>query len=183
MSHFTSCLRPLLLAIPFLVLACGGDPAPRPEETAVQATAPAPAVAPAPAATEAAAGPTDPFGYYLLDPAKPRPDWAESIDHLHLSTIDMKGDQMVTVPLWGFIRPRSGDDFKLVQPQLQGDHLTFTTQEVQGISYDFDGRFLASGNFPETPPEGVVLKGRLRQRKGGQMTGEMETDFLYTAGD
>ena len=69
---------------------------------------------------------------------------------------------MVTVPLWGFIRPKSGDDFKLEHPELQGDHLTFTTQEVQGISYDFDGRFLAPGNFPETPPEGVVLKGRLR---------------------
>ena len=180
MSDLASRLRPLLLAVPCLVAACGGDPALHPEETA--RAAPAPVDSPAPAVAEVA-GPTDPFGYYLLDPEKPRPDWAKSIDHLHLSTIDMKGDQMVTVPLWGLIRPKSGDDFKLVQPQLQGDHLTFTTQEVQGIAYDFDGRFLASGNFPEAPPEGVVLKGRLRQRKSGQVAGEMEADFFYTAGD
>jgi hypothetical protein len=180
MNDLVSRLRTLLLAVPFLVAACGGDPAPRPEEIA--RTAPAPPETPAPAAAEAA-GPTDPFGYYFLDSEKPRPAWAESIDHLHLSTIDMQGDQMVTVPLWGLIRPKSGDDFRLVQPELKGDHLTFTTQEVQGISYDFDGRFLASGNFPEKPPEGVVLKGRLRQLQGGKPAGEMEANFFYTAGD
>jgi hypothetical protein len=179
MNRLVSSLRPLLAVVPLLLgAACGGDPAPRPEETAQIAPAPPP-----PPAAVQAAGPTDPFGYYLLNPETPRPAWAESIDHLHLSTIDMKGDQMVTVPLWGFIRPKSGDDHRLVHPELQGDHLTFTTQEVQGISYDFDGHFLASGNFPETPPEGIVLKGRLRQHRGGKVTGEMEADFLYTAGD
>ena len=160
----------LVRLLPLFLLACGGDPAPRPEETA------------APAASEAV-GPTDPFGYYFLDADKPRPAWAEPIDHLHLSTIDMKDGQMVTVPLWGFIRPKSGDDYRLVDPALNGAHLTFTTQEVDGVSFDFDGRFLASGNFPEAPPEGVVLRGRLRQRKGGQVAGRMKAHFLYTAGD
>ena len=164
----------LLLCLPLLLLACGGDPAPPPEEAA-------PAAPEAPASD--AAGPTDPFGYYLLDADKPRPAWAEAIDHLHLSTIDMKEGQMVTVPLWGFIRPKSGADYRLVDPALSGAHLAFTTQEMDGVSFDFDGRFLASGNFPEAPPEGVVLRGLLRQRKGGQVTGEMDADFLYVAGD
>lgn len=163
----------LLLCLPILLLACGG-PAPRPEETA-------PAAPEAPASE--AAGPTDPFGYYLLDADKPRPAWAEAIDHLHLSTIDMRGEEMVTVPLWGFIRPKSGDDYRLVRPELQGTHFTFTTEEVQGVSFDFDGRFLASGSFPETPPEGVVLAGKLRRRQGGQVADEMDAEFLYTPGD
>ncbi len=180
-------IRPTLLSRPCLivlslVLGCGGDPASQPVETAQ--TSPAPPAASAPTqATAATPGPTDPFGYYFLDADKPRPAWAEAIDHLHLSTIDMKGDQMVTVPLWGFIRPKSGDDYRLVNPTLNGAHLAFTTQQVTGVSFDFDGRFLVSGNFPEAPPEGIVLRGLLRQRKGGQVVGEMDADFVYSAGD
>lgn len=177
----TQSIRSLLSAIPFLLLAgCGGDPAPPPEETAQ--AAPAPAAAAAPTASTVA-GPSDPFGYYILDAAKPQPAWAADIDHLHLSTFDMKGDEMVTVPLYGFIRPKSGDDYKLVNPVIDGAHLTFSTQEVAGVSYDFDGQFLASGSFPETPPQGVVLKGKLRQRQGGKMSGETDAEFLYEAGD
>ena len=179
-------LRPMLhprlcLIVLSLALGCGGDPAPQPVETA-QAPPEAPTASAPARATATAAGPSDPFGYYFLDADKPRPAWAETIDHLHLSTIDMKEGQMVTVPLWGFIRPKSGADYRLVDPALNGAHLAFTTQEVDGVSFDFDGRFLASGNFPEAPPEGVVLRGLLRQRKGGEVT-EMDADFLYTAGD
>jgi len=155
-------LRPLVLGLSLLVL-CGSG------------AASAPAAPPA-------AGPSDPFGYYFLDTAKPLPAWAKKIDHLHLSTIDMKGDQMVTVPLWGFIRPKAGNDYRLVSPKIDGAHLTFTTKEIKGVSFDFDGRFLASGSFPETPPEGVVLTGRLRQRQGGKVVGEMKAGFLYSPG-
>lgn len=168
-------LRPLLAVLPLLVLGCGGDPStPPPPETA-QATAPAPQPeTPAPA---------DAFGYYFLDTDKPQPDWAAKIDHLHLSTIEMKGEEMVTVPLWGFIRPKTGDDYRLTEVRQEGARLTFSTQEVDGISFDFDGRFLASGNFPETPPQGVALAGQLRRRQGGQVAGEMNAEFLYTPGD
>ena len=176
MIRSTRCVRPLLCVLP-LLLGCGGDPAPQPEETAQAA----PTSAETPASE--AAGPTDPFGYYVLDADKPLPAWTGNIDHLHLSTIDMKGDEMVKVPLYGFIRPKSGDDYRLVDPVIDGAHLTFTTQEVKGVSFDFDGGFLASGNLPETPPQGVVLKGRLRHLQGGKVSGEMEAEFLYTPGD
>lgn len=156
-------LRPLLAVLPLLVLGCGGDP-----------STPPPPDTPAPA---------DAFGYYLLDAEKPQPDWAAKIDHLHLSTIEMKGEEIVTVPLWGFIRPKAGDDYPLTEVKQEGSRLTFSTQEVGGISFDFDGRFLASGNFPETPPQGVVLTGKLRRRQGGQAAGEMNAEFLYTPGD
>lgn len=128
-------------------------------------------------------GPGDPFGYYFLDSEKPLPAWARALHHLHLSTFDMKGDQMIEVPLYGFIRPRSGDDYRLVSPKQEGAHLTFTTQKVKGVSFDFDGRFLKTGNFPEAPPEGIVLQGKLRRLQEGRVTGEMTASFLYSAGD
>lgn len=171
--------RPLLFVLPLLVLGCGGDSSPEP----TQATAPAAPSASAVASEPDTPAPADAFGYYLLDAEKPQPDWAAKIDHLHLSTIDMKGEEIVTVPLWGFIRPKAGDDYPLTEVKQEGSRLTFSTQEVGGISFDFDGRFLASGNFPETSPQGVVLAGQLRQRQGGQVLGEMKAEFLYTPGD
>lgn len=165
--------RPLLFVLPLLVLGCGGDPSPEP----------APAATPAVASAPDTPAPADAFGYYFLDAEKPLPDWAAKIDHLHLSTIEMKGEEMVTVPLWGFIRPKAGDDYRLTEVKQEGSRLTFSTQEVGGISFDFDGRFLASGNFPEAPPQGVALAGQLRQRQGGQVVGEMKAEFLYTPGD
>ena len=164
-------LRPLLAVLPLLLLGCGGDPSPEPTP------------APAPASEPDTPAPADAFGYYLLDAEKPQPDWAAKIDHLHLSTIEMKGEEIVTVPLWGFIRPKAGDDYQLTEVRQEGSRLTFSTQEVGGVSFDFDGRFLASGNFPETPPQGVALAGLLRQRQGGRVLEEMNAEFLYTPGD
>lgn len=166
-------LRPLLAVLP-LLLGCGGDAPPRPAQAA-----PAPPAAAAPEPTP----PSDPFGYYFLAPETPQPAWAKEIDHLHLSTIDMKGEEIVTVPLWGLIRPTKGEDFRLVDVRQEGARLTFSTREVDGISYDFDGRFHASGNFPENPPEGAVLRGKLRRRQAGQATGEMDAVFVYSPGD
>lgn len=167
-------LRPLLFVLPLLVLGCGGDPSPEPAQ---------PAAAPVVEAEPDTPAPADPFGYYLLGAGKPQPDWASKIDHLHLSTIDMKGEEIVKVPLWGFIRPKAGDDYRLTEVRQEGSRLTFATQEVDGISFDFDGRFLASGNFPEAPPQGVVLAGQLRRRQGGRVAGEMKAEFLYEPGD
>lgn len=182
-------LTPYALALlPLLLVACGGDVGSRPPEPP-QPAAPAAAPAPAPSgiAVETEA-PSDPFGYYFLQSDQPLPAWTEAIDHLHLSTLDMQGDQMVTVPLYGFIRAKGagdqpGEDHRLVELRQEGSRLTFSTEEVAGVSYDFDGRFLQSGNFPETRPEGIVLAGKLRQRKAGQVSGEMDAEFRYEGGD
>jgi hypothetical protein len=180
--------RRALVLLPLFLVACGGDVGSRPPEPAQPATPPA-APAPAPAgATVETEAPADPFGYYFLQSDQPLPAWTEAIDHLHLSTIDMKGDEMVTVPLYGFIRAKGqgdqpGEDHHLVNLQQEVSRLTFATEEVAGVSYGFDGRFLQSGNFPETRPEGIVLAGKLRQLKGGQVAGEMDAEFRYEGGD
>ncbi|HBL26407.1 MAG TPA: hypothetical protein DD490_06190 [Acidobacteria bacterium] len=181
MSH--PILRSLFAVLPLVLFACGGDAAPKAEEAA--RVAPAPPAAPTPPAPGVDKGeaPSDPFGYYFLDAEKPIPGWAAEIDHLHLSTFDMKGEEMVTVPLYGFIRPKAGDDYRLVDLQQDGALFSFTTQEIGGVAFAFEGRFLKTGNFPEAPPEGVVLSGRLRRLQGGKATGEMNADFVYTQGD
>jgi hypothetical protein len=129
---------------------------------------------------------TDPFGYYFLDEAAALPDWARGIDHLHLSTFDMQGDKMVTVPLYGFIRMKEdagGADFKLVGPRIEGLHLTFTTQEIGGVSFAFEGDFQQPGEMPVVVPQGVALKGTLRRLEKGAPVGELNASFLYSAGD
>src|SRR6185295_19710050 len=99
----------------------------------------------------------DLFGYYYLHEEE-APKGFQDIDHLHLSTIDMKGDEMVEVPLHGWIRLKEeGDapavDFPLIAPTLKDKALSFTTKAVGGISYRFAGRFLKLVNFPENRPD------------------------------
>jgi hypothetical protein len=166
-----------------MALGCGGDTsAPGPAEAPPSVPEPARASAPKPAP----AAVTDPFGYYLLDEAEALPDWARGIDHLHLSTFDMKGDEMLTVPLYGFIRMKEdagGADYKLVDPRIEGLHLTFTTQEIGGVSFAFEGDFQQPGEMPVVVPQGVALKGTLRRLEKGAPAGELNASFLYSAGD
>jgi hypothetical protein len=175
------CRRCSAALILLLLLGCGGDAsAPGPAEA--PPAAPTPASAPEPAA----AAVTDPFGYYFLDEAAALPDWARGIDHLHLSTFDMKGDEMITVPLYGFIRMKEdagGVDYKLVNPRIEGLHLTFTTQEIGGVSFAFEGDFQQPGEMPVVVPQGVALKGTLRRLEKGAPAGELNASFTYSAGD
>ena len=160
-----------------LLLGCGGEAPPS------QPTPPQP---PSTATPSAAAAVTDPFGYYLFEDADALPAWARSIDHLHLSNVDLQGEEMVTVPLWGHLRMKEeagGRDFRLEPVRLEGQALSFATQEIDGISYAFEGDFLVSGELPAQAPQGVVLRGRLRRLERGQAAGELDARFTYTPGD
>lgn len=172
-------VRFLSAALLILLLGCGGE-AP-PSEPSPQAS---PAVAsPTP---EPVASVTDPFGYYLFEDADALPAWARSIDHLHLSNVDLQGEEMVTVPLWGHLRMKEeagGRDYRLEPVRLEGQKLSFATQEIDGVSYAFEGDFLVSGELPAQAPQGVVLRGRLRRLDQGQPAGELDARFTYTPGD
>ena len=172
----------LLVRIPFaavliLALGCGGDAPP---------SRPAPPPSSSTAETPAVTAVTDAFGYYLLEDPNALPAWAQSIDHLHLSNIELKGEEIVKVPLGGFIRMKEeagGRDFHLEPVRLQGQALSFETQESDGISYAFEGSFLVSGELPTQAPQGTVLKGRLRRLERGAPAGELDARFNYTPGD
>jgi hypothetical protein len=172
-------VRCLSAAVLILLLGCGGE-AP-PSEPAPQSSPAAASPTPAPVASV-----TDPFGYYLFEDADALPAWARSIDHLHLSTVDLQGEEMVTVPLWGHLRMKEeagGRDHRLEPVRLDGQALSFTTQEIDGVSYAFEGDFLVSGELPAQAPQGVVLRGRLRRLDKGRPAGEMDARFIYTPGD
>jgi hypothetical protein len=130
----------------------------------------------------------DVFGYYYFHEGE-APKGFQEIDHLYLSTIDMKGDEMVEVPLHGWIRMKARGkalavDVPLVAPTLKGKTFSFSTKEVGGIGYRFAGGFLKLGNFPEERPEDeVLLKGRLTKLQGGKVVAESEVGLRYTGGD
>jgi hypothetical protein len=129
----------------------------------------------------------DLFGYYFFHEEE-APKGFQDVDHLHLSTIDMKGDQMVEVPLHGWIRLKKKGkapalDFPLTALTLKDRSFSFNTKAVGGVSYRFAGRFTKLGNFPEERPEDeVVLKGRLAKLQGGKPVAESEVGFRYTGG-
>jgi hypothetical protein len=133
----------------------------------------------------AAPAKVDLFGYYFLEAPKGFPE----IDHLHLSTIDVRKGEMVEVPLHGWIRGKAKgkalpEDFPLVNPVRSGRDFSFTTKAMGGVSYRFKGRFLKLGNFPEERPEAeVVLRGRLARVQDGKVKVESEIGFSYTGGD
>jgi hypothetical protein len=140
--------------------------------------------------TLAAAAPpspnTDLFGYYFFDGKAP--SGFADIDHLHLSTIDEKNGEMVTVPLYGFIRMKAKGkalavDHPLVDLKLEGKKLSFGTKKDGGVSYRFTGSFVKLGNFPEERPEGVVLQGHLTKMQGEKKAAEAEVRFRYEGGD
>jgi hypothetical protein len=127
----------------------------------------------------------DLFGYYMFDGKAPA--GFTDIDHLHLSTIDEKNGEMVTVPLYGFIRMKTKGkamavDHHLVDLKLDGKNLSFATKPEGGASYRFTGAFSKLGNFPEEPPQGVILQGHLTKMQGEKKAAEADVRFVYEAG-
>lgn len=123
----------------------------------------------------------DVTGAYFVKGSLPS-DFSE-IEHLSLATIDDRGNPS---PLNGFIRPkrRSAQDYKLVNPKLNGKNLTFSTATVNGVSYSFTGTFEKLDNFSANPPSSdeVILKGKLTRLLDGNMVIETDVNFTYSAG-
>ncbi len=122
----------------------------------------------------------DIFGYYTI--VKPTKDFTD-ISEIHLS-----GDAAVNEkpPFYGLIRlkKKSAKDFRLLKPTLTRKHLIFTTKDVNGIYYKFNGDFTKLGNFPILNPNGeVILKGRLTKYRGKKKIASANVKFSYEAGD
>lgn len=122
---------------------------------------------------------TDVFGYYFLE-GKVSKEFDE-IDHLHLSTIDIKGKDS---SLNGLIRPKKKNqtDYVLLTPKLKLSELSFTTKAVKTISYKFTGKFVKLGDFPTKPPKGTILEGKLTKMKGAKIVVEENVKFRYEPG-
>jgi hypothetical protein len=152
-------------------------PAPPPAATTSE-TAAVPAASAAPASVPAD---YDVTGAYFPMDALPA-EFAE-LEHLLLATID---ENAAPAPLNGFLRPkaRTAEDYRLVNPSLEGRKLTFTTTTHKGVHYAFDGQFELLGKFAENPPdyETVVLTGTLKRLRDGQTVASTPVRFRYEAG-
>lgn len=135
---------------------------------------------PVPAAKPAET-PLDPTGAYFAMDELPA-DFAD-LEHLSLATID---ENAAPAPLNGFLRPkdRNAKDYKLVDPKIDGDHLTFTTEAVDGIHYEFHGVFTTRGDFAANPPasDTAVLTGTLTKMRDGRIAASTPVRFHYEAG-
>jgi hypothetical protein len=105
------------------------------------------------------------------------------LDHLLLANID---ENAKPAPLNGFLRPKDmkKQDYKLVDPKLDGKKLTFTTIAVDGVSYRFDGAFEKLDSFAVNPPpqDVSILGGTLSRLKEGKVEAETPVNFAYTPG-
>jgi hypothetical protein len=63
-------------------------------------------------------------------------------------------------------------------------HLRFSTERHHGVSYNFDGTFLRTGNFTTEPtiPGSLPLQGTLRKLVNGKKVMELTTAFVYYIG-
>lgn len=123
---------------------------------------------------------TDIFGYYSIE--KPTKDFA-NISEIHLSG-NYGAEQKP--PAYGLIRlkAKNAKDFQIQKPALDGKNLTFSTNEVSGISYKFEGEFSKLGNFPELQPNGeILLTGTLTKYRGKTKIASANVKLLYSTGD
>lgn len=76
--------------------------------------------------------------------------------------------------------------YKFTSVSVTEDYLKFSTAKVDGVSYDFDGKFIGKGDFASQFSENgkgiVMLEGTLRKFVNGKKTSEITTFFLYYPG-
>jgi hypothetical protein len=145
------------------------------------------------AATDTSDTTVDLAGFYFL--TGPVPSWASDID-----VVDLTGLNVTSVPLDttilsntrsspGFIRLKwdtagpPPKDFHLTKIVLKGHHFTFVTAAVGSVAYEFDGRFRRLSRLATQDVEGVVLSGRLRKLRGGNVVAEGDVQFRYFNGE
>jgi hypothetical protein len=127
----------------------------------------------------------DVFGYFMISGKAPK-EFAD-IDHLNLGGSGEYGAG-ANPPYYGLIRlkGKKKTDFKLLKPTLEGKNLSFKTEAVKGISYDFTGTLTQTDfSTPESQPQGdeKVLSGTLRKMKAGKMIAESKVAFTWFLGD
>jgi hypothetical protein len=127
----------------------------------------------------------DVFGFFMISGKAPK-EFAD-IDHLDLGGNGEYGAG-ANPPYYGQIRlkDKKKTDFKLLKPTLKGKNLSFKTQAVKGISYEFTGTLTQTDfSTPELQPEATekVLSGTLRKMKAGKMIAESKVEFTWFLGD
>ncbi len=70
------------------------------------------------------------------------------------------------------------DNFHSIQIRTKNDHLSFKTNKIHGVHYEFDGEFFKNGkDFSENEK---VLNGTMRKIVKGKEVGRFTSDFAYS---
>ncbi len=185
-------MRTILLAVVVIPLAC--SPGPREPASTLQNPTSSQPTQQNPSSLSATPKKVDVSGYYLL--TGDVPSWCSNIDVMELSNLIPVRDSSApvgfywrVVPLWGVIALKADSgvertDFRLVNVRLDGSRLTFSSKEVDSISYTFAGWFVRLGVFLDDWRGGeVVLRGHLQKLKAGGVISEADVAFEYIPGD
>jgi len=126
----------------------------------------------------------DVFGYFLISGKAPK-DFAD-IDVINLGGSGEYGAG-ANPPYYGMIRLKNKKkaDFKLLKPTLEGKNLSFKTEAVGGISYEFVGVLTRTdfGSDLQLAQGEKVLIGTLKKLKGGKTIAESKVGFTWELGD
>jgi hypothetical protein len=183
----------MLFCLTMLCGGCGSDNRAKPETAPAADAGKAPAAdnkkpsSPSNAAAPSAPAPApekainvDLTGFYFFSGDQAAKQFAELSD---LSIDDTRaGKPDGKIAGWFDPANNKGSRFNIIDAKLTGDKLSFRTAEVDGISYQFEGKVLKDGTLSETQPDGNVLEGQLSKWKKGAKQGESKVAFTYSVG-
>ena len=73
--------------------------------------------------------------------------------------------------------------YKSITTSTKGNTISFSTETVAGIHYEFKGKFHTSGSIYQAPPNGNVLTGHLMMKRGAKVLAESNVSFTFFEGD
>ncbi len=127
----------------------------------------------------------DAEGYYHTEDKLPKE--LANFNYFHLTTssdevfVDYEG---VPIPPKGYLHigERRGKSYDLTQINLSNKKLAFASQKINGISYEFSGRFLTSKRFWNVDPKTIVLEGELIKLRKSKKVASVKLRFTWYGG-
>ena len=126
----------------------------------------------------------DAFGYYYLVDGGPK--GFEDIDHLSIFTADYEVNQNaysireIPISPEGYVW--ASQRHKMTSLSIENGQMSFATETVRGISYQFSGRFLIRGSFYNLPQKTIVLEGRFIKIHKGTRIAISKVRFTWYEG-
>ena len=124
----------------------------------------------------------DVSGSYYFAGEKP-PRGFENFDFLEIIVRDYEteSDEYVggiPIPPKGFVQTKK--EYKFVRISVGGQEISFETEKIGGVSYQFNGRFRSEDSYL-SGEDSADLKGRLVKLKNGKKIAETKAEF-FTGG-
>jgi hypothetical protein len=126
----------------------------------------------------------DPFGIYSVIGSK-----SDAFDDFYNFQIDLLKKPVKGRPLVMAGHAQFGKDGRIyaelinLKLTLAGTTLSFATEEVEGISYVFEGQFLRKDNFSKLRRGTPVLEGILLKKVKGKEVAKENLKFMYITPD